>query len=193
MIDLQTRRAIILKYSNVSEADRLYHLFVEGRGRIVARAVGVRHMKSKLRYTLQSAELIRVSLIESKRGVRIVNAFTVQQPRIPQKEYKDVLRSFLLLIERLIQGEFESKQPFSLIDFIINYHYKSDSISDEKKSVYGTSVLMLLSSLGYYAPSPEVEEMLFSIISSQKSASHLLSVIPDPSSLIRQLIITTQL
>jgi recombinational DNA repair protein (RecF pathway) len=73
MSSSRTVRAIVLKSVDVGEADRFCILFTRERGRLAARANGVRRLLSRL-HALQPGRVLGVELHESTSGARITGA-----------------------------------------------------------------------------------------------------------------------
>lgn len=70
----QTLTAIVLQTHNVGEADRFCILFTRERGKIAARARGVRKTKSKMGSTLLPLKHIKVDIVEGNAGYLITGA-----------------------------------------------------------------------------------------------------------------------
>lgn len=189
MSDLITTPALILKYTNVGEADRLYHMITRAKGRIVTRATGVRYLKSKLRFQLQPTELVVTSLIEGNRGYRLVNAYGApSQSRVPSS----IKIPFLILVDRLVQGETSEQQLYDHIERVLISRASIQNHADER-GFYGSASLLLLSILGYYLPSADIYTTMENIIDGTIPASELMKFVADPGALIKSLIISTQM
>ncbi|MBU1159875.1 DNA repair protein RecO, partial [Patescibacteria group bacterium] len=73
---------IILRKSNFGEADRILTIFTEKFGKISAVAQGVRYLKSKLRYNLETMSRSRIGLVASKKtDWRIIDAEEIDNYR----------------------------------------------------------------------------------------------------------------
>ncbi|MBI4276578.1 DNA repair protein RecO [Candidatus Uhrbacteria bacterium] len=69
-----TTNAIILRRTNLRDADRIYTLYTERLGKVEAIATGVRKIKSKLCAHLEPCGVVQVTLVRGRMGWRIVNA-----------------------------------------------------------------------------------------------------------------------
>lgn len=67
-------QAIVLKRVNYSDADRFITLFTDQKGKVSARARGVRKLTSRKRSALEPINLIKASLVETKAGLLITEA-----------------------------------------------------------------------------------------------------------------------
>jgi len=77
------------------ENDNAYILFTEQLGLIVARASGVRYIKSKLRPVLQTGNAIVCTLVKGKKVWRIIGAEEVCVPHIEIKKSIARLTTFI--------------------------------------------------------------------------------------------------
>jgi len=71
------------------ETGRLFDLFTERLGRVTGLAIGVRELKSKLRYHLQTLTAVQVSLVRGRGPWRIIYAETLAL-RFGPKDLKKV-------------------------------------------------------------------------------------------------------
>ena len=70
--------AIIIATYDYREAERQYLFFTKQLGLIWAQAMGVRLLKSKLRFALQTGSHTIISVVRGKRGWRITNAVAIR-------------------------------------------------------------------------------------------------------------------
>jgi DNA repair protein RecO (recombination protein O) len=112
---IYTTRALVLSYTPVREADRLYSLLTRDLGLIRAGALAVRKEASKLRGSLEPLTLATVSLVKGKEFWRITSAESIK--RI---EVKEELARPLALLEKLVQGESAHPELFDTIEEGIN-------------------------------------------------------------------------
>lgn len=100
----------MLRKKDFGEADRLFTIFTEKFGKINAVAQGVRHLKSKLRYNLETFSLSRLGLIAGKSaqgGWRIVDAEEIDSHKnlLSKPENLSVLSRAAGVADRMVQGE----------------------------------------------------------------------------------------
>ena len=95
---------IILGSWPSGETSRLFDIFTNRLGRVMAMATGVRELKSKLRYHLQDLAAVQVSLVRGRGPWRIVHAETIQS-----RFNLDITKS------RFDLGQ-EKVEPFDLVE-----------------------------------------------------------------------------
>jgi recombinational DNA repair protein (RecF pathway) len=184
--------AFILKHSNVGEADKLYYLYTREKGRITARATGVRLLKSKLRYILQLESLIKVSLIMGRSGYRLINAIPMHAELY--NSYPLAKRSLIFLLDRLVQGEEKNSDLFDALYNVLLFNDDHASSLHIEKSLYGLGALILLSHLGYYSSSDhDIVNLMTSSVITVDMLNEFNEKLPHSSELIRSLITSTQL
>lgn len=144
---IYTTRALVLSYTPVREADRLYSLLTRDLGLLRASALAVRKEASKLRGSLEPITLATVSLVKGKEFWRITSVESIK--RI---EVKEELARPLALLEKLVQGESAHPELFDTVEegikesegevrlvanmlYHLGYLQKSDLDLDEKKLV----------------------------------------------------------
>ena len=77
MAHAQTLEAIVLRVIDVGEADRLVVLFTRQRGRIAARAKGVRRLHSRMGGSLQPGAHVTAQVTEGRGGWIVAGASTL--------------------------------------------------------------------------------------------------------------------
>lgn len=117
--------ALIVRVSDFKEANKLYHIFSQRFGFIIATAQGVRFTKSKLRYGLQEYSLSDISVIRTGDVWKITNSvprrnyfFDFQN----EKQKLDIISRVAIFLQNFIHGEEENdllykdiKDSFELI------------------------------------------------------------------------------
>jgi DNA repair protein RecO len=88
--------ALVLRSIDVGEADRFCILFTKQRGRIAARARGVRKLMSRMGGSLLPFSHVRVELVETERSLTITSASSLTHHLLEQGSYE--------AFERLTRG-----------------------------------------------------------------------------------------
>ncbi len=102
---------IVLGGSDFREADRILTVFTEKFGKITASAKGVRQMKSKLRYNLETFSYSRFGLLAGKSSGRSVWKIVDAEETARKGEIfssprnSEVFSGFAGLLNRMVQGE----------------------------------------------------------------------------------------
>jgi DNA repair protein RecO (recombination protein O) len=145
-----TTEALVLRGFDVGESDRYFSLLTKDMGLVQAQARGVRHIKSKQRYALQSLSRSQISLVRGKSKWRITNVTSLEQ--ISTALTKECLMAFtrvLHLIDRLIKGEEANESLYTIL--LNGYEYARDKNIKDKDVTYLEVLLILLAleNLGY--------------------------------------------
>lgn len=156
--------AIILGSTPVKEADRFFQLLTKDLGLINASAQGVRHMKSKLRYSLQEYQPAQVTLVRGKEVWRITNAVALSWnfPKECQKEAQRAFARIAALVRRMLHGEesipevYEEAHKFGAFLESGNYEYDDIGLAEYLAG------LRILAYLGYVAPTSSFSELVAS-------------------------------
>jgi len=91
-------QALVIKRSNIGEADRIVTLLTEAEGKIAVVAKGVRQLKSSKRAYLEPGNLIKCSLIPTK-SLAILTQATLLQDTQNVRTSLPHLRQLLQLLE----------------------------------------------------------------------------------------------
>ena len=95
--------AIIFAYADRGEADRLYVMYTKDHGKLSIFAKGVRHEKSKLRYHLSLFARVRVSFVEGKDILRLIDAEELEAPSADERAWFIARRSAAFIC-RMVAG-----------------------------------------------------------------------------------------
>ncbi len=148
---IYTTKAIILKSSNVGEANKLYFLLTKDFGLIFASAQGIRLEKSKLKGHLQDFNISNVSLVKGRDFWRIVSADRERGPEFLNNQNKTfIVKNVFSLLLRLIQGEEKNEEIFNYIEEFYEFICKSEVSDINLKNLETMAVLKVLHSLGYF-------------------------------------------
>lgn len=138
---------IVLRSYPYREADRTLVLYTEDFGLVYARAQGIRHERSRLRYGLTDLAHSQVALVRGKAGWRVTGA-------VPRSTYP-IERNALLalarisvLVTRLVHGE---DQNAYLFNTIMSAHQRLRE-GERADLIEVVSVSRILHALGYIAP-----------------------------------------
>jgi DNA repair protein RecO (recombination protein O) len=105
--EIYQTEGIILERRNFGEAERLYIVFTERFGKIMAIAQGVRNIKSKLRYNLEPLSLTSLALVATGESWRIVDASKITSfNNINNRSGKSALYNKVVnFLSRMLQGQ----------------------------------------------------------------------------------------
>jgi len=156
MHQIYTTPAYVLKSYSNKEANKTLVLLTKDFGLIRVIAQGIRLEKSKHRFALQDFSNVEVSLVKGRAGWRLTSAkanSNIYQEIENQDLFQVVVRIFLLL-DRLIQGEEENQDLYSIIEqgieFILeNKDKNKNGESLDVLDIECVLVLRILNNLGY--------------------------------------------
>ncbi|MDO8649430.1 MAG: DNA repair protein RecO [Candidatus Peregrinibacteria bacterium] len=97
----QTLQAIVLRTYDVGEADRFCILFTHERGRLAARANGVRKVKSRMGGSLLPLSAVTVGVSESRGGILITSAQRIEaldRPHPSLRQFAEAEQGIELLL-----------------------------------------------------------------------------------------------
>ena len=153
--------ALVLSYKNTGEANRYYQLFTKELGLVNASAQSIRHLKSKLRYSLQIFSYSHIGLVRGKNIWRLIKAEPILVLELTKNLQKRVLvaRVFSLLI-RLLRGEGENKRLFDEVILCLLFLEKNNFTKQELDIVEVILVMRILNSLGYWGKHNKLDVFL---------------------------------
>ena len=154
---------IILKKRDFGEADRLFWIYTEKFGMIMASAKGVRLEKSKLRGNLDVFTFGEYAVISSKDFWRLVDAretispklnhSSAEQSRLTVRRVK-VFANVANLMTRMIKGEERNEEMWKQVkNLFLNLFKKGDKEKD-LKDLEIKSTAAILKTLGYMEEIP---------------------------------------
>lgn len=108
---IYTTKGLVLRKSDLREADRIYSILTRDLGLIQATAMGVRKGESKHRGSLEPFIISSISLVRGKEHWRITSAESLQS--IPNRE--EIARP-LALLEKLVQGEAPNLELYDAVE-----------------------------------------------------------------------------
>lgn len=154
---------IILKKKDFGEADRLFWIYTEKFGMIMASAKGVRLEKSKLRNNLSVYSFGEFAVISSKDFWRIVDAREIVAPKTNAgfSERAKVFAKISSLMIRMVRGEEKNDQVWLELKNAFLKIFSAKMDKENLKDLEMTSVAGLLKSLGYVDKISENKNELF--------------------------------
>lgn len=162
---------LILVSRPAGESSRLFQIFTERFGRVTALAVGVRELKSKLRYHLQDLCLARFALVRGRAGWQIVYAepirfnledFKKVEPLkggIGGPEKRDAAARLCRLLVRFVVGEGRRvnvwREAASAYEFLVAETFSPEALVNFEL----LASLRLLETLGYCESPPPLRPL----------------------------------
>jgi len=151
--------ALILSHTNTGESNRYYKLFTKDLGLVGASAQGVRHLRSKLRYSLQTLSYAHANLVRGKNTWRIVRAESISAfdslKKAPQK--RAIIARVSGLLARFLHGEGRNKELFDEMMSASAFLESNDFTKDELDAVEIILVMRILNDLGYWGRHEKLE------------------------------------
>ncbi len=148
----------VLTSFDSGEANKFFYIYTKDFGLIGATAQGVRHLKSKLRFSLQDLSFVNVSLVRGKGVWRIVNARMHDESIadvVSHKEKRIVFSRIISLIRRLVNGEQADDALYRVLRNGYSYLESPEPSKSDLRNLEIMSVLQILYILGYLAPPQE--------------------------------------
>lgn len=153
---------IILKKKDFGEADRLFWIYTEKFGMIMASAKGVRLEKSKLRGNLDVFTFGEFAVISSKDFWRLVDAREMFQPKL-NHSLKVFAKAASLLI-RMIKGEEKNEELWVLLEDLFLRLFGENISKEDLKELETKSIAAILKILGYMDKISDSQKGLISAI-----------------------------
>ena len=109
--------AIILKTADLNETGRLLTIYSEKLGKINIRAIGVKKLESKLRYSIEPISYVQFILVEGKNSLILKDAVLIDQFLNIKKDLGKIKIAGKLvdLIDEAIVGEEKDKDIWQLV------------------------------------------------------------------------------
>ena len=157
---------IILKKKDFGEADRLFFIYTEKFGMIMASAKGVRLEKSKLRGNLDVFTFGDFAVISSKDFWRLVDAQETISPKlnhISAEQTKVFARTASLMI-RMIKGEERNDFVWQELKGLFLALFENKTKEKDLKNLEIKFNAKILRELGYVADLPRTKKEIVSAI-----------------------------
>ncbi len=169
---IYTTDGFVLSGINVGEANRFLKIFTKDFGMISGSAQGVRHSKSKLRYSLQDLSYTSVSLVKGRDAWRIVSAKQKENIatllRSDPRKFEIFART-LSLLRRFVHGEEKNDSLFDIVTTGFLTIAGDDSLSpQELKNFERILVLRILHHLGYVKKLDELKPFAETVLWSKE-------------------------
>lgn len=158
---LYQTRGFILRSAGIGEANKVFFIFTEHLGLVAVSAQSVRKVTSKLRYSLRDFSFVRLSLIRGKTAWRLTDAEELASFSLENEmEKMKVFACILSLVIRLIHGEEEDAELFSVLLDALLFLKKEEPSLDDMKRAETLMVLKILSSLGYVGENGDLSRFI---------------------------------
>lgn len=152
MYNLHHTEGIILSANDFGEADRIYNIYTKNFGKVSVFAKGVRLEKSKLRGHLAPHSLIRLSFIEGKEFMRLVDSEEILS--LPaQEEIFSVFAKSCALVERMVRGQEKDENLWDFLQSAFLYLCHTWCPTKDFEPIFKTR---LLHRLGYVSSDHEI-------------------------------------
>ncbi len=156
-------KAFILSGTNSGEANRFLTIFTKEFGLLSAQATGARHLKSKLRFSLQDYCQSDVSLVRGKEIWRLINAGnpdSVWKNFETRREERLLIVRFFTLLRRLLHGEEPQIELYALLESSLDFLSLEMFSKDELRNFEYIMIMKILYHLGYFAPNNELDRFV---------------------------------
>lgn len=153
---------IILSSIDVGESNRFLFILTKDLGLLGVVAQGVRELKSKLRYSLNTLSHTYIDLVRGKEVWRATNTQNLQSfsSLVNNKEKIALYVRLSYLLRRLMPGESAHKRLFEEFLSGIDFLEREEMSIEELRSFEALAVLRILSELGYWGETKKFEEFL---------------------------------
>lgn len=152
--------AFVIDSNSYREADKIITLFTKELGLLQARAIGVRLLQSKLRYSLQDFSYAKVSLVRGRELWRLTSAGSAYNIVSKISPESFVFARALSLIKRLVHGEEKNENLWSILFNALNFLKGEEASKINPEYIEWVLVLRILHALGYVAPNAMTEPFL---------------------------------
>ncbi len=146
MHKLHTTLAFVLKSYPHGESNRVYKLFTRELGLLYAHGQGVRELKSRNKYSLQTGGLSEITLVRGKNVWRITGAKSARF-FIFSRRSKIVKEKLLTFIGKSMQAEDVSNDVFDII--ISGYFALSNDDVFDSELVEIITMLRIIDKIGF--------------------------------------------
>ena len=157
---------IIIKKRDFGEADRLFWIYTEKFGMIMASAKGVRLEKSKLRGNLDVFTYGDFAVISSKDFWRLVDARETISAKLnhDSAEHVKIFARIASLLARMIKGEERNEEIWKQLKILFLNLFKKNVEKKDLKDLEIRSTAAILKTLGYMEEAPSSGNGLISAI-----------------------------
>ena len=155
-----------MKKKDFGEADRLFWIYTEKFGMIMASAKGVRLEKSKLRGNLDIFTYGEYAVISSKDFWKLVDAREIISTSLNGNSFERVkiFAKIAGLIIRMIKGEERNEELWNQLKNLFSKLFKGSIPQENLKDLEIKSIAAILKTLGYMEEAPASGKGLISAI-----------------------------
>ena len=153
---------IIIKKRDFGEADRLFWIYTEKFGMIMASAKGVRLEKSKLRGGLHLFSCGKFALVSSREFWKIVDAQDICQAK--NIEFAGKFSGIVGLLLRMIKGQERNDFVWQELNGLFLALFKNKTEEKDLKDLEINFNAKILRELGYVADLPKTKKEIVSAI-----------------------------
>jgi recombinational DNA repair protein (RecF pathway) len=157
---LITTEAVILHTAPRGESNRVYKVLTRELGLLYAHGQGVRELKSRNRYALQTGQFVFLTLVRGREVWRITGARAIPEAAAWGKDARS--RKILHMVSRMVAVEDPSTTSFDTLVEGCTAITKSDS-EEEASLLEAVTLLRLLDVLGY-VPRPVDDHVVADIL-----------------------------
>ncbi len=178
------------------EANRHFRIFTKDLGLIRATAQGIRHLKSKLRYSLCDFSLCELSLVRGKESWRVTGALADTHLYSALKANPLLLGVFariFSLLDRLLSGEEKNELLWNYLEEAVRFAIAEKPAASLIPNFEYILVLRILSSLGYLGTSPDTVPFVESPYWSEELLTRMNLLVPRVVGEINKSLKETQL
>lgn len=153
---------IVLSSITTGESNRFLYILTKDLGLLGIVAQGVRELKSKLRYSLNTLSHTRIDLVRGREVWRATNTQSICSfSSLVNDEKKIALYARLSsLLRRLMPGESAHERLFEEFLSGLGFLEREEVNEEELRSFEALLVLRILSELGYWGEAKKFEEFL---------------------------------
>jgi DNA repair protein RecO (recombination protein O) len=144
--------AIILKYSDTNEADRILTIYSKERGKINVSAKGVKKLESKLRYSIEPISYVQMILVEGKNFLILKDAVLIEQFLNIKKDLEKIkiAKKLTDFIDEAMAGEEKDEDVW----FLILKTFKTLNVGGSASNITASNIIEnfqknLIKLLGY--------------------------------------------
>lgn len=137
------------------EADRNLLFYTKEFGMILAHATSVRHSKSKLRSHLNTGALLSLTLLKSKQRWKLTEAEVIRETLTPKSAGYRTFVQILSVVKSLVHGEEKNDALFGAFSELHNF-LSENSEGEYLDAAECLAMIKILHALGYGEPKSEI-------------------------------------
>lgn len=151
--NIYTSQGILLGLKDYGEADRVYRIFTEDLGLLIASAKSVRKQASKASPHIRPFSIANYSFVRGEEMWRIttVDTFTTWKKIFEHKTARQIYSRVIKLLDKLLQGEEAHEALFSILRNGFEFMEKNTGMEHEYllEALETAMVWKITNSLGY--------------------------------------------